>query len=1081
MMRRTTGIPRGRRPSGSLLPLRAALAVALGTLAALGGARGAHAGAPEAFFLRGDVSGDGDIDIADPIATLAYLFGGAPLACLDAADTNDDGTVDIADPIGLLAYQFSGGPPPGAPFPACGLDSSDDSLGCAMPSCPQPPCLVEYALADTTYTQGTPIAPNVPTAGCGAVDSWSIDPPLPSGLAIDPATGTISGTPLDVAPSTEHVVTATNAAGSATAILTIEVLVAAPCDLVYPETSPTYFVGVPIAPNVPTVGCGAPDAYEAFLLPDGLEIDPATGAITGTPTQAVGPEFVIVEASNVSGSTGALLTITVVLPAPCSVDYPEPAPTYFVAIPIEPNAPAIGCGTPDLVAIDPPLPSGLVLDPATGTISGTPLAPAPPTLHTVTASNATGSADGTVTIAVEILPAPCGLAYAETSVVYTWSSEIAPNVGTIGCGPPSAWESVPPLPAGLRIDPVTGTISGIPLVLSPPTLHTISASNVTGETSAAVTIEVVDAVPTTLPGGTVVAGPAMSSPRYGHSATALDDGTILVIGGTDEIFLSAFATAEIHVPGATPPPGAPTPGTITGDFIDQDIDGNPIALAHGGRFFHTATLLDDGTLLVIGGTDHIFFGEPNDRSEIFDPATRTFTEPALQIAPADDIDEPRTRHSATRLPDGRVLVAGGQEFRTVNVPRGFPGVTITIPAHASTETLEIFDPATLSFSEAVDTQGFAAVLTTPRGRAAHTTATFAGFDGALGSGDDAIGFIGGYMTLSAISLAAPQDLYPWNFGTTKLSSMDFYDPISGTVNLAMGLQLSPRVNHPIAVNLGADHPSTPSGDPGVANAVLILGGDGDAPCPEGAPQVGSGTTDHAELLIATFTGFGPSNGIRFTAIPGATMTNDLVAPAVSSSPHANGHEIAIAGCGEFQRSFTQAVLLDATRTYGTFTGPSSIVVTAGGAEVEDLLTCEISIEGPCPGALRGFEFFDPFYDIAANATLLSQLGPANPAPWDLAGNVTTLNPLGLRGTWLRFDGAIPSDSTVGYADGSPALSLAAGRLLHTLTRSVGADGTLGTLDDRVVVIGGTDEYWPTFGGDPVPLSCEVFVPPDGGP
>ena len=79
-----------------------------------------------------------------------------------------------------------------------------------------------------------------------------------------------------------------------------------------------------------------------------------------------------------------------------------------------------------------------VLDPATGTISGTPLAPAPPTLHTVTASNATGSADGTVTIAVEILPAPCGLAYAETSVVYTWSSEIAPNVGTIGCGPPSA-------------------------------------------------------------------------------------------------------------------------------------------------------------------------------------------------------------------------------------------------------------------------------------------------------------------------------------------------------------------------------------------------------------------------------------------------------------------------------------------------------------------------------------------------------------------------------------------------------------------------------------------------------------------
>ena len=81
-------------------------------------------------FIRGDVNGDGGVDIGDAIATLDYLFTGGCINCDDAADSNDDGAIDVADGIQILGYLFSGTGDLPAPFPTCGTDPTPDTLEC---------------------------------------------------------------------------------------------------------------------------------------------------------------------------------------------------------------------------------------------------------------------------------------------------------------------------------------------------------------------------------------------------------------------------------------------------------------------------------------------------------------------------------------------------------------------------------------------------------------------------------------------------------------------------------------------------------------------------------------------------------------------------------------------------------------------------------------------------------------------------------------------------------------------------------------------------------------------------------------
>jgi hypothetical protein len=91
----------------------------------------------EVSFQRGDVNTDGEIDAADAVRLIGYLFLGAnPPPCLKAADADDDGQLNINDPIAIFKHLFGGVEAVREPLARCGGDPTEDRLSCQS----YPPC-----------------------------------------------------------------------------------------------------------------------------------------------------------------------------------------------------------------------------------------------------------------------------------------------------------------------------------------------------------------------------------------------------------------------------------------------------------------------------------------------------------------------------------------------------------------------------------------------------------------------------------------------------------------------------------------------------------------------------------------------------------------------------------------------------------------------------------------------------------------------------------------------------------------------------------------------------------------------------
>lgn len=148
----------------------------------------------------------------------------------------------------------------------------------------------------------------------------------------------------------------------------------------------------------------------------------------------------------------------------------------------------------------------------------------------------------------------------------------------------------------------------------------------------------------------------LGAPRELFTATRLADGRVLLVGGFNTHRGRTQASSEVYDPLART--FTPT-GSLATDRFGQD-----------------AVLLADGRVLVVGGT-HWFAGRPAIKlasAEVYDPATGRFGETCAPM------HFPRDRPTATLLPDGTVLIAGGQN------DAGEP------------EQAEVFDPKTETFA-----------------------------------------------------------------------------------------------------------------------------------------------------------------------------------------------------------------------------------------------------------------------------------------------------------------------------------------------------------------------------------------------
>lgn len=173
-----------------------------------------------------------------------------------------------------------------------------------------------------------------------------------------------------------------------------------PSNLSY--SSPQVFVvDHQIATLLPTVS-GTVDSYSIQpALPAGLTLNVTTGAISGTPTNAVPLTNYTVRAANGGGATTASLSITVVNDTAPDIAYDSTQFSLTIGVPTADIEPSNGGGDAVAWSIDMPLPPGLIFDTSDGSIGGTPTAISSQKSYVVTATNSGGVSTFALTISIE--------------------------------------------------------------------------------------------------------------------------------------------------------------------------------------------------------------------------------------------------------------------------------------------------------------------------------------------------------------------------------------------------------------------------------------------------------------------------------------------------------------------------------------------------------------------------------------------------------------------------------------------------------------------------------------------------------
>ena len=357
------------------------------------------------------------------------------------------------------------------------------------------------------------------------------------------------------------------------------------------------------------------------------------GTLYGTPTTAGTYQVVVSVTDGVSTATPVTFKLQIDPPPPPIINA-TPTPAIATL-----NSPYVGATFTATLGLPPlswsttsALPAGLQLS-AAGLISGTPTA-AGSFLISVVARDSLGRDSLPQDFTIQVLPlgfTPTGSM--STERVWHTATRLVDGTVLVAGGDnstqfPTTAELYDPVAAAFVA--TTGNLTGIRFsatatLLANGKVLLVGGKNATDELA---TGELYD--PTTK--SFVATKGSMSTTRVYHTATLLNDGTVLVTGGLDSAGGASGTpvdTAEIYDPIADT-------FTLTGAMST-------------GRFFHTATLLGDGTVLITGGLNN---GATLATAELYHPTMKAFT-------PAGTMTVARVGHTATVLNNGQVLLTGG--------------------------------------------------------------------------------------------------------------------------------------------------------------------------------------------------------------------------------------------------------------------------------------------------------------------------------------------------------------------------------------------------------------------------------------
>lgn len=383
------------------------------------------------------------------------------------------------------------------------------------------------------------------------------------------------------------------------------------------------------------------------------------------------------------------------------------------------------------------------------------------------------------------------------------------------------------------------------------------------------------------------------------------------------------------------------------------------------RAIHTATLLNDGRVLVTGGW--YTSGGITNTAEIYSPTTGTWRYTLFPM------NEARTEHTATLLQNGKVLIAGGGSLC------------------CSLKTAEIFDPATETFtltgSMTNERHGFEAVRLND-GRvlvvSGASTVTFLAtptnevYNSVTGSWSAAPSLAAGATFHTATLLPSGQVLIAGGFDGYTYTAYNFvylYTPATNSL-VAMSPLLMGRLDHGAAllssgkvlIAAGADASHSP-----ISSTEVY-----DPTTPNGQSVAGSSLNQNRRYFTTTLLGNGNVLAIGGCQ-QGCAVTGWLDTAELRDAGTGNW---ALAGSMSTPRGYHTATLL-----------PNGKVLVAGGANAGLLMSAEL---WDAPAQVYNVRtLYDPTKAVRSGSTIPIKLQLCDAAGGNLSSPGITLHATGV--------------------------------------------------------------------------------------